>query len=32
MARDFAFGTLGLRRLAAGHAIENIAFGRILLS
>jgi ribosomal-protein-alanine N-acetyltransferase len=32
LARDFAFGTLGLRRLAAGHAIENIASGRILLS
>jgi [ribosomal protein S5]-alanine N-acetyltransferase len=31
LVRDFAFGTLGLRRLVAGHAIENVASGRILL-
>jgi [ribosomal protein S5]-alanine N-acetyltransferase len=31
LVRDFAFGTLGLRSLVAGHAIENVASGRILL-
>jgi len=31
LARDFASRTLGLRRLVAGHAIENVASGRILL-
>jgi ribosomal-protein-alanine N-acetyltransferase len=31
LVRELAFGTLGLRRLAAGHAIENVASGRILL-
>jgi [ribosomal protein S5]-alanine N-acetyltransferase len=31
LVRDFAFGTLGLRRLVAGHAVENVASGRILL-
>jgi RimJ/RimL family protein N-acetyltransferase len=29
--RDFAFGILGLRSLVAGHAIENVPSGRILL-
>jgi [ribosomal protein S5]-alanine N-acetyltransferase len=31
LVRDFAFGTLGLRSLTAGHAIENLASARILL-
>jgi [ribosomal protein S5]-alanine N-acetyltransferase len=31
LMQDFAFGTLGLRSLIAGHVIENVASGRILL-
>lgn len=31
MVRDFALAALGLRGLAAGHAVENVASGRILL-